>query len=120
MPWSLYDWFNFTEAWLWWGVAVFLMWKVTASTAQQLWAIRIGSVGFVFFGVTDLLEIGTAGRVPLSLWGVKIICGSIILSARYTWRGWRTFRWKDREFLFGIFSLLSVCGLILLQSMVSP
>lgn len=75
----------------------------------------LATAAFVAFGVTDLLEIGHGGVIPLWLWAFKIACGCGILAARYTWHGWNTFRWRDREFLFGIGCLVAVGVVITVQ-----
>ncbi len=36
---------------------------------------------FLVFGVTDWLELGTGGRLPLWLWGLKVACGAGIFAA---------------------------------------
>jgi len=115
MSWSVYDLFNLVEGLLWWGVAGFLLSRARPSTGQQRWAIGVGAIGFLVFGVTDFLEIGSAGQLSGGLWGLKIACGTAIFCSRYLWRGWNSFRWIDREFLFGIFCLLSVAVVITLQ-----
>ena len=84
-------------------------------TWQQRGAVALGSAAFLAFGGTDLLEIGCAGRLPSWLWGLKIACGCAILVARYTYRGWRTFRWTDREFLFGLALLAGVAIVLAVQ-----
>ena len=45
----------------------------------------------------------------------RLALGSGIVAARYTWRGWVTFRWRDREVLFGLGCLVAVGALITLQ-----
>jgi hypothetical protein len=110
-----YNTFNAVEACLWGLVAVVIPLKASRDSAQQRIGVWLASAGFVAFGVTDLLEIGRQGAIPLWLWGFKIACGVSILVARYTWRGWNTFRWRDREVLFGLFCLASALALILLQ-----
>lgn len=110
-----YNSFNAIEAALWAVVACLIPLRVACASWQQRWGTVLGSAAFVAFGITDLLEIGREGFIPLWLWGFKIACGLAILAARYTWLGWNRFRWRDRELAFGLFCLISVIVLILLQ-----
>ncbi|MDB5336816.1 MAG: hypothetical protein JWN70_2435 [Planctomycetaceae bacterium] len=119
-----YNTFNAIEAGLWGVVAIVIPLRVTCVTWQERCGALLGSCAFVAFGITDILEIGKEGFIPLWLWGFKIACGCSILAARYTWLGWNKFRWRDRELLFGLFCLISVCVLITLQrykeSLITP
>lgn len=110
-----YDAFNAIEAVLWVIVAGVIAIRVPRTTAQQRFAIILGSMAFLAFAGTDLLEIGRTGTFPAWLWGLKIGCGIAILAARYTWRGWHRFRWTDREMQFGIACLIGVAVIIALQ-----
>ena len=110
-----YNTFNAVEAGLWGVVAVVIVIRVPCQSWQQRYGVLLGSVAFIAFGITDVLEIGREGFIPLWLWGLKIACGIGILSARYTWLGWNRFHWRDRELLFGLFCLISVFVLIWLQ-----
>jgi hypothetical protein len=110
-----YDRFNLIEAGLWVVVALAILFRARPATRQQCWAVAVAGIAFVVFGGTDLLEIGCAGFVPGWLWGLKIACGATILAARYAYRGWRTWRWTDREFLFGLAMLLAVGVVIAVQ-----
>ena len=110
-----YDRFNLLEAGLWVVVAVAILFCARPVTRQQRWAVAIAGVAFLVFGLTDLLEIGCAGFVPGWLWGLKIGCGGVILAARYAYRGWGTWRWTDREFLFGVAILVAVMVVIAVQ-----
>jgi hypothetical protein len=113
---NLYNTFNVIEAGLWGIVALVIAWRTPRHSAQQRLAVLLGSGGFLAFGMTDLAEVGRDGALPLWLWGCKIACGVTILAARYTWRGWGLFRWRDREVLFGAACLLAVALIIWLQS----
>lgn len=115
-----YEWFNLTEAGLWMLVATVIVFRVPRKSLQQQWGVFIGVVSFVAFGVTDVVEARHGGSIPLWLWGFKILCGVGILSARYTWRGWSTLRWSDREFLFGLGCLMAVIAVIVLQYQIGP
>jgi hypothetical protein len=115
MSMNWYDTFNAIEAGLWGMVAAVILCRTASSTRQQRGAVVLAGLSFVTFGVTDLLEIGTDGLMPLWLWGCKVACGAAILSARYTWLGWDRFRWRDREVLFGLACLVAVVVLIVLQ-----
>jgi hypothetical protein len=110
-----YDRFNLVEACLWGLVALVIPFRARAADLQQRAAVVLASVAFLAFGGTDLLEIGCAGHIPGWLWGLKIACGAAIVAARYTYRGWRTFRWRDREFLFALALLAAVIAVIGLQ-----
>ena len=110
-----YDRFNLLEAGLWVVVALAILFRARLETHQQRWGVAVAGITFVVFGVTDLLEIGSAGFVPGWLWSLKIVCGAVILAARYAYRGWRTWRWTDREFLFGVAMLVAVGVVIVVQ-----
>lgn len=115
-----YNVFNAAEAGLWGVVAAIIAWRTPCATRQQRAAVGLACVSFAAFGLTDLLEIGRAGVIPLWLWTFKITCGSGILAARYTWRDWNTFRWRDPEFLFGAGCLAAVVALFVMQRVVEP
>lgn len=110
-----YESFNLAEACLWVLVAAVIVIRAPRKSRQQRWGVFLGAVSFVAFGLTDVIEARHQGSIPLWLWGFKILCGVGILSARYTWRGWSTFRWRDREFLFGLGCLIAVIAVIVLQ-----
>lgn len=110
--------FNLTEAVLWWLVAVVICFRCPRHTHQQRWGVALGVAAFIAFGFTDVIEAYHEAGIPLWLWGFKILCGIGILSARYTWRGWSSFRWKDREFLFGLACLAAVIVVMLLQQQI--
>lgn len=82
-----YNTFNAVEAGLWGVVAIIIIIRVPCQSWQQRFGMLLGSVAFIAFGITDVLEIGREGFIPLWLWGLKIACGIGILSARYTWLG---------------------------------
>jgi hypothetical protein len=113
-----YDTFNTVEAALWGVVAGVILRRTPCSSRQQRAAVSVAAGAFAVFGLTDLLEIGRAGTIPWWLWTAKIICGCTILAARYTWRGWNTFRFRDREFLFGLGCLVAVGVVIAMQNRV--
>ena len=110
-PWN----FNHVEAVLWLGVAVFLVTRVKPVHRRQRWALWAAAATFVVFGVSDWLEAGHSGTVPLWLYAVKIACGASIFACRFTWLGWRTWHWRHREFLFGVFCLAAVSFAIWFQ-----
>ena len=112
----LYDAFNVVEGLLWWSVAGVLLRRREGEGGCQR-AARVGAAAFFAFGVTDWLEVGTSGRIPAWLWGMKITCGAAILWARYESRGWRSLRWYDREILFAAFCLGGVAVAVTLQVM---
>lgn len=110
-----YDAFNAIEAGLWVLVAGVVAIRVPCQTRQQRFAVLLGSVSFLAFAGTDVLEIGQLGTFPAWLWGLKIVCGVTILASRYTWLGWNRFHWTDREVRFGIACLIGVAIIIVLQ-----
>lgn len=110
-----YDVFNAIEAGLWVLVAGVIATRVPCRTLQQRFATLLGSVAFLAFALTDVLEIGRLGTFPLWLWGLKIACGFAILAARYTWLGWHRFHWTDREVRFGLACLAGVAIIIAVQ-----
>ena len=115
-----YEIFNLTEAGLWMLVAAVIVIRAPRSSRHQQWGVMLGAISFVAFGVTDILEAGNQGSIPLWLWGFKLLCGVGILAARYTWRGWSTLRWHDREIVFSLGCLIAVIAMITLQSQVGP
>ncbi len=78
---SLYDLFNAAEGLLWWGVAAHLLWRVPTDEPRRRRALCAAAAIFLVFGVTDWLELGTGGRLPLWLWGLKVACGAGIFAA---------------------------------------
>lgn len=114
---SLYDLFNAAEGLLWWGVAAHLLLRVPTHEPRRHRALRLAAATFLVFGVTDWLELGSGGRLPLWLWGLKIACGLVVFACRYEWRGWRALRWHDREVLFGILCLIGVAIIVTIQHM---
>lgn len=107
--------FNSIEAFLWIGVAVYLVTRVKSQNRRQRWALWIAAATFVIFGASDWLEAGLEGRVPLWLYAMKIACGASIFACRFTWLGWRMWHWRHREFLFGVFCLIAVSVAIWFQ-----
>ena len=116
----MYTIFNVIEAALWFLVAGNILARVPRMTPVQHYAVIGGALAFVAFGVSDLLESQTDGRIPGWLWGLKIACGTAILAARYSYIGWQRFRWYDREVLFGLGCLIAVGTIIALQRYVLP
>lgn len=117
---SWYRGFNLTEAVIWWGVSLVIYLKVPRNTPQQHWGAIHGSIAFLAFGITDVIEAFHEHWIPLWLWAFKILCGLGILCSRYKWLGWSRFRWTDREFLFGLACLIAAIMLILLQHKIIP
>lgn len=110
-----YDGFNAIEAGLWLLVAGVIGIRVPCQTRRQRFATILGSISFLAFAGTDVLEIGRSGTFPAWLWGLKIACGLMILVSRYAWLGWNRFHWTDREVHFGIACLIGVAMIIALQ-----
>lgn len=109
---SIYKVFNYAEGVIWIGVAVAVPLVFKMTTKNRKWGIVIASLGFVLFGVSDLLEATSQGDVPIALLLYKIACGGIILSGRFTYLGWKKFNPRDRYFLFGLFCLVAVSAII--------
>jgi hypothetical protein len=112
------DWyqaFNHIEAILWVGVAVFLVARIKPASPRQRWALWAAAATFGVFGLSDWLEAGRQGRVPLWLYSMKVACGVSIFLCRFTWLGWRRWHWLHREFLFGLFCLVAVSFAIWFQ-----
>lgn len=116
---SIYGLFNSVEAILWLVVAAVVQGTGSGECPRRRFARRVGAVAFVFFGGSDLAEVFHEGNIPMWLWTWKITCGIAIFYARYQWRGWQTFRFSDREFLFGCFCMIAVVLLMLLQQKLS-
>ena len=112
---QIYRWFNLIEALLWLIVAAIVSFRVPRSTSQQRRGVALGAFAFVLFGLSDVVEVQHTGNYPWWLWGWKIICGTLILVSRYTYIGWHRFRWRDREFLFGLSCLIAVMIVIFIQ-----
>lgn len=113
-----YPLFNTIEALLWWIVAGAVLAKTPQENLQQRHGAVLGAAAFFAFGISDFLEAAVGPPIPLWLWGVKCLCGTAILAARYTWLGWSRFRWTDREVLFALGCLLAVILLIVFQSQI--
>lgn len=116
---SWYNAFNAVEAILWALVALFILCRVPCANHKQRAAVVLAGVAFLAFGITDLLELGKDGSLPLWLWGRKVACGIGILCARYTWLGWTRFRWRDREVLFGLACLFAVALIVCVQRLLN-
>jgi hypothetical protein len=63
------------------------------------------SLGFVIFGISDIIEAQTLREPPAWLWPLKITCAAFLLSCRFSYIGWRNFRITDRYFLVGLLCL---------------
>lgn len=114
---TFYDGFNLIEGVLWWGVAALLLRNATRANSRRRRLFLVAALVFGLFGVTDWLEVGRAGQLPLWLWALKVTCGATILWTRYEFRGWHTLRWHDRELLFSAGCLVGVAIAITLQTL---
>ncbi len=113
---AIFEAFNRLEAFIWFGVAAALPFVIKPKSREQ-WLATIGaSFGFILFGITDLLEAPTHGRMPAWLWAFKIACAAFLLACRFTYTGWRNFRITDRWFLFGIACLAACIAIYLSDS----
>lgn len=103
--------FNLAEGAIWIAVAMGLPIVCKRPSRSATWGIGLSSFGFVLFGISDFLEASIPGDIPLYLLAYKVMCGAIILSGRYTYIGWKRFRFKDPFFLFGLFCLIAVSAI---------
>ncbi|MEP3213037.1 MAG: hypothetical protein ABJQ29_07590 [Luteolibacter sp.] len=74
------------------------------------------SFGFLLFGISDFLEASTYGDMPPWLWAMKMGCAAWLLACRFSYIGWRNFRFTDRYFLFALFCLAASIAVILLAN----
>jgi hypothetical protein len=109
---AIYNTFNQVEGFIWIAVALMLPVVFKPQTKQRKWGVGIASFGLVLFGISDFLEVSIHGEIPVVLLVYKIACGAIILSGRHTYLGWKQFSPWDRYFLFGLFCLIAVSGII--------
>jgi hypothetical protein len=98
--------FNRAEAAIWFLVALVLPFVVTSQSRKQRVAVLAASLGFVLFGITDLLEAARVGNIPAWLWAFKITCAAYLLACRFLYIGRRNIRLNDRWLLFGLFCLI--------------
>lgn len=108
----IYTAFNYAEGLIWLAFAVCLPLLFRKTATNQKWGIVIACLGFVLFGISDLIEASIRSDIPVSLLSFKIACGTMILSGRFTYVGWKRFNLRDRYFLFGLFCLIAVSGII--------
>lgn len=113
---AIYKNFNYIEGVVWLLVALALPFMFPRTTRNQKLGLAIASIGFIAFGISDFLEVGIQEVVPNWVLVYKIICGSVMLSGRYTYMGWNKFSPKDPYFLFGLFCLIAVLGIIAMRS----
>ncbi|MES2981693.1 MAG: hypothetical protein V4727_05205 [Verrucomicrobiota bacterium] len=111
-PITIYKSFNYVEGAIWFLVALGLPIFIKPTTTQKKLAIGIASVGFIAFGTSDFLEAAHQGEITIGLLAFKIFCGAVILCGRFTYIGWKEFKLTDRYFLFGLFCLIAVLGII--------
>ena len=102
---AVFEIFNQVEAFIWFGVAIALPFCIKARSRREWLGIIGGSIGFILFGITDLLESPTHGQMPTTLWIFKISCAAFLLACRFTYIGWGNFRVTDRWFVFGLLCL---------------
>ena len=101
----LYETFNRLEAVAWFVIALVLPFRIARRTPRQNLSVFTASAAFVAFGITDLLEAPTHGNLPAWLWAAKIVCAATLLSCRYHYLGWHTFRLSDRYLIVAILCL---------------
>jgi hypothetical protein len=103
----LYETFNYFEAAAWFVIALVLPFKVKGRTPIQRFSVFVASFTFVAFGITDLLEAPTHADLPIWLWIYKFLCATVLLSCRYTYLGWGSFRLNDRYLIFALVCLFA-------------
>ncbi len=106
---AVFEIFNRLEAFIWFAAAVALPFLIKSDSRKQSGAVIGAMIGFVLFGITDLLEADTQGEMSGWLWCSKAACAALLLASRYTYLGWRNFRVTDRWFLFAV-----ICSVIYL------
>jgi hypothetical protein len=111
-PYAVFETFNRIEAGFWFAIAAALPFLVRASSPRQRISVIVASLGFVIFGITDILEAPTHGEAPGWLWLMKISCAAFLLACRFSYIGWRNFRVTDRYFLFGLLCLAAAIAII--------
>lgn len=114
-PITLYKTFNYVEGVVWLLVALGLPFFIRPQDSEKKLGIAIASLGFVAFAISDFLEVAQQGEITVGLLIFKILCGAVILSGRFTYIGWKKFSFKDGYFLFGLFCLIAVTGIILVR-----
>jgi len=112
---NLYTDFNNVEGAIWIVAALALPFLAKLSTTGKKLAVATSSLGFLAFGATDFLEASLTGVVPWWLWALKIVSGATILCGRFAYMGWKQFKFTDRYFLFGLFCLISVSAIMVIQ-----
>jgi len=112
----IYKNFNYVESVIWLVVAVTLPFLFSRITSSQKLGICVASLGFIAFGISDFIEASVKNEIPIWLLAYKIFCGAMMLSGRYTYIGWNKFSVKDRYFLFALFCLIAVIGIIASRS----
>ena len=116
---SIYEAFNYGEGVIWFVAAVVTPLKCKLTTRTQRIGVTLASIGFILFGMSDFFEATRQGNISLWLWAFKILSGSIILAGRFTYVGWKKFSVSDRYFRFGLFCLVAVVVLVVLQELLS-
>jgi hypothetical protein len=114
----IYKNFNYAEGIIWLVVALAIPFLFPRISNNQKLGIGIASLGFIAFGISDLIEASVQNEIPTWLLAYKIFCGAMMLSGRYTYIGWNKFSIKDRYFLFGLFCLIAVIGIIASRSFI--
>lgn len=113
---TIYESFNYIEGFVWLMIAIAIVFLFPRTTSNQKLGLAIASVGFIAFGISDFLEVNFREEIPVWVLVYKIICGALMLSGRYTYLGWKKFSLRDRYFLFGLFCLFAVFGIIAMRS----
>lgn len=94
--------FNLLEACVWWAVALLLPRFVSLHETRQRSAVQLARVGFLIFGVTDVVEAPACGRLPWWLWAMKIATGAYLLGCRVAYVGLDRIRLTDRFLVLGM------------------
>lgn len=116
---AVFEVFNWFEACIWFTVAAGLSFVIRTHSKTQLVSVRIAAIGFVLFGISDLLEAPTRGLIPAWLWALKISIATLLIGCRALYVGKKNFRLTDRWLIFGMICLV-VSGLIILVGIQDP
>jgi hypothetical protein len=112
---SAYELFNYGECAAWIIIAAVLPFWFRRNPAEKRRIIYRASAIFIVFGVSDLLEAPTHGRLPAWLWVWKLLCAAVLLKCRYDYLGKERFRWNERSNWLVLACFLTVLVAMFLQ-----
>jgi hypothetical protein len=110
-----YNVFNSIEAALWAAIALSVLFATPIASRRQRAAVWVGCLALIAFGVTDLLELGRDGRLPLWLWGLKAVVFGLMVACQMVYSGVKQVRWNSREIVLCTGLGLGALGIIVLQ-----